>query len=175
MTTKPVVEYFMGCRRFHLSLSSLFFSVFLLRYRKSRGNSSLSRSKRIERIKAPCAKSAYKTYSKILVRVQLVLATSTMPVLTFSRSLLASAVIFWLVCLGADVACGLQKNPRVDPTAALCFFGAVAAAFIAGAVYGREAEYEKSQHKMESKQDLASQPLLDSEKGENGSFHGTFC
>ncbi|KFX89826.1 hypothetical protein O988_08480 [Pseudogymnoascus sp. VKM F-3808] len=110
------------------------------------------------------------TTKPVVEYFMLVLATSTMPVLTFSRCLLASAAIFWLVCLGADVACGLQKNPRLDPTAALCFFGAVAAAFIAGAVYGREAEYEKSQHKMESKQDLASQPLLDSEKGENDFF-----
>ncbi|OBT40400.1 hypothetical protein VE00_08854 [Pseudogymnoascus sp. WSF 3629] len=95
--------------------------------------------------------------------------------LSFSQSLLATGAIFWLVCLGADVISGLQKSPAVDPTAALCFFGAVAAAFLAGAVYGREAEHEKAQREKQLEEDLVAQPLLDSEKGETKYFHGEFC
>ncbi|OBT81903.1 hypothetical protein VE02_09290 [Pseudogymnoascus sp. 03VT05] len=95
--------------------------------------------------------------------------------LSFSQSLLATGVIFWLVCLGADVISGLQKSPVVDPTAALCFFGAVAAAFLAGAVYGREAEHEKAQREKQLQEDLVAQPLLASKKGERDSFHGAFC
>lgn len=95
--------------------------------------------------------------------------------LSFSQGLLATGVIFWLVCLGADVTSGLQKSPAVDPTAALCFFGAVAAAFLAGAVYGREAEHEKAQREKQLQEDLVAQPLLESEKGERNSFHGEFC
>ncbi|KFZ13874.1 hypothetical protein V502_06398 [Pseudogymnoascus sp. VKM F-4520 (FW-2644)] len=95
--------------------------------------------------------------------------------LTFSRSLLATGVIFWLICLSADVISGLRKTPAVDPTAALCFFGAVAASFLAGAVYGREAEYEKAQREKQLQNDLTAQPLLDSGKGERDSFFGVFC
>ncbi|KFZ10968.1 hypothetical protein V501_04966 [Pseudogymnoascus sp. VKM F-4519 (FW-2642)] len=95
--------------------------------------------------------------------------------LSFSQGLLATGVIFWLVCLSADVISGLQKTPAVDPTAALCFFGAVAAAFLAGAVYGREAESEKAQRENQLQGDLVTQPLLDSKQGERDSFHGVFC
>lgn len=68
--------------------------------------------------------------------------------LSFSKSLLVTGVIFWLVGLSADVISGLRKTPAVDPTAALCFFGAVAASFLAGAVYGHEAEHEKAQRQV---------------------------
>jgi hypothetical protein len=95
--------------------------------------------------------------------------------LSFSQSLLVTGVVFWLVCLGADVISGLQKSPAVDPTTALCFFGAVAAAFLAGAVYGREAESEKAQREKQLHEDLVMQPLLDSKKGKRDSFHGMFC
>lgn len=95
--------------------------------------------------------------------------------LSFSKSLLAAGVIFWVVCLSADIISGIQKSPAVDPTAALCFFGAVAASFLAGAVYGHEAEYEKAQRQRQLQDDLVAQPLLDSGKFERDLFHGVFC
>lgn len=95
--------------------------------------------------------------------------------LSFSQSLLATGVIFWLVCLSADIISGIQKSPAVDPTATLCFFGAVAASFLAGAVYGHEAEYEKARRQRQLQDDLVAQPILGSGKGERDLFHGVFC
>ncbi|KFY09042.1 hypothetical protein V492_05671 [Pseudogymnoascus sp. VKM F-4246] len=95
--------------------------------------------------------------------------------LSFSQTLLVAGIIFWLVCLGADLTVGLRQTPAVDPTATLCFFGAVAASFVAGAMYGHEAEFEKAQRGKYPREDPMAQPLLDSEKDERASFDGMIC
>lgn len=95
--------------------------------------------------------------------------------LSFSQSLLATGVIFSLVCLGADVINGLRKIPVVDPTASLCFFGAVAASFLAGAVYGHEAEHEKAHRERQLQEGYIAQPLLDSRTDKKYQFFGELC
>ena len=95
--------------------------------------------------------------------------------LSFSQSLLATGVIFWLVYLGVDVIGGLRKTPVVDPIASLCFFGAVAASFLAGAVYGHEAEYEKAQRGRKLHEGYIVQPPFGSGKDKKDQFFGELC
>lgn len=59
-----------------------------------------------------------------------------------------------------DVFAGFPINPSSNTIAAICFLGAVATAFVAGAVYGREAEYERAEREMGLHDDVEKQPLL---------------
>lgn len=82
--------------------------------------------------------------------------------LSFSERLLAIALMTWLCCLFANVVSVFQGTPATELISMLCFFAAVATAFAAGALYGREAEYEGVLCEKELKGDLERQPLLDS-------------
>lgn len=86
---------------------------------------------------------------------------------SFSDVLLAIAFVSWLSCIFTDVIFGLIKYPSTDITPVLCFLIAVAASFIAGALYGREAEFEKAQReKVLDEEDVECQPLLGPEVDE---------
>lgn len=81
------------------------------------------------------------------------------------------ALMTWFSCLFSDVIVGFVKGTTADPIPVLCFLGGVATSFVAGAVYGHEAEYERAQRGQELKeQDLECQPLLDSGMDEKDYF-----
>lgn len=80
--------------------------------------------------------------------------------LTFSQRLLAFAIISWLGCVITDICTVFPISPFSDTIAAICFLAAVAAAFVAGAVYGHEAEYERAEREKQLAEDLEKQPLL---------------
>ncbi|KFY22222.1 hypothetical protein V493_06753 [Pseudogymnoascus sp. VKM F-4281 (FW-2241)] len=83
--------------------------------------------------------------------------------------------MLWLICLSVDIISGLRQDLAPNPAGALCFFGAVAVAFLAGAVYGHEAEYEKAQRRKKLEEDPMAQPLLGSEKRQRNSSPGEIC
>jgi hypothetical protein len=80
---------------------------------------------------------------------------------TFSMLLLAIAWIFFLF---SNVVMGFEETAAVDIIATLCFLGASATSFIAGALYGHEAEYERTQREKDVMKDLEQQPLLCSQE-----------
>jgi hypothetical protein len=58
---------------------------------------------------------------------------------------------------------GYEETAAVDIIATLCFLSASTISFIAGALYGHEAEYEKTQREKGVTKDLEQQPLLPSQ------------
>jgi cation transport ATPase len=79
---------------------------------------------------------------------------------TFSMLLLASAFLAWIFFLFSNVVMGFEETAAVEIIAALCFLGASTTSFIAGALYGHEAEYERTQREKDAMKDLEQQPLL---------------
>jgi hypothetical protein len=77
----------------------------------------------------------------------------------FSRVLLTSAVVAWLICIISNFKSG-AFNQQQSMLASGCFLGALVTSFAAGAVYGMEAESEKHEAEEERHQDAEAQPLL---------------
>ncbi|OBT59882.1 hypothetical protein VE03_10701, partial [Pseudogymnoascus sp. 23342-1-I1] len=79
---------------------------------------------------------------------------------TFSMILLAIAFLVWIFFLFSNVVMGFEETAAVDIIATLCFLSASTTSFIAGALYGHEVGYEKTQCEKGITKDLEQQPLL---------------
>ncbi|OBT60094.1 hypothetical protein VE03_10427, partial [Pseudogymnoascus sp. 23342-1-I1] len=86
--------------------------------------------------------------------------SSKMCSFTFSMLLLAIAFLVWIFFLFSNVVMGFEETAAVDIIATLCFLSASTTSFIAGALYGHEVGYEKTQCEKGITKDLEQQPLL---------------